>query len=185
MSSFRDFLRWYSNKDVVPTLEAMQKMIVFCHNEKIDLLKLGFTLPNITNICLHKSTDSKFSPFTEGNKDSSQKIRWDMVGGPSIVFTRGAIADKTFNRKSTNLCKSIVGIDASQMYPYSRCQPMPTGVYTRCDVDTETGRFIPRHTKTRCFENMAVSYFQRIRTDCKKGKFQTAKYRKEICPQGF
>ena len=27
MSSFRHFLRWYNNKDVVPTLEAMQKMI--------------------------------------------------------------------------------------------------------------------------------------------------------------
>ena len=29
MSSFKDFLRRYNNKDVVPTLEAMRKMIVF------------------------------------------------------------------------------------------------------------------------------------------------------------
>ena len=29
MSSFKDSLRWYNNKDVVPTLEAIQKMIVF------------------------------------------------------------------------------------------------------------------------------------------------------------
>ena len=27
--SFKDFLRWYSNKDVVPTLEAMQKRLLF------------------------------------------------------------------------------------------------------------------------------------------------------------
>ena len=27
MSSFKDFLWWYNNKDVVPTLKAMQKMI--------------------------------------------------------------------------------------------------------------------------------------------------------------
>ena len=29
MSPFMDFLRWYNNKDVVPTLEAMHKMIAF------------------------------------------------------------------------------------------------------------------------------------------------------------
>ena len=33
MSSFKDFLRWYNNKDVVPTLEAMQKMIAFYHEK--------------------------------------------------------------------------------------------------------------------------------------------------------
>ena len=27
--SFKDFLRWYNNKDVVPTLEAMQKWLLF------------------------------------------------------------------------------------------------------------------------------------------------------------
>ena len=54
-----------------------------------------------------------------------------MVGGPSIVFIRKAVADETFRRKSSNLCNSIVGIGASQLYPYSMCQPMLTGLYTR------------------------------------------------------
>ena len=27
MTVFKDFLKWYKNKDVVPTLEVMQKMI--------------------------------------------------------------------------------------------------------------------------------------------------------------
>ena len=72
MSSFKDFLRWYNNKDVVPTLEAMQEMIVLYHDKDIDMLKLGFTLPNLANICLHKS-DAKFYPFTEGGKDSLEK----------------------------------------------------------------------------------------------------------------
>ena len=49
-----------------------------------------------------------------------------MIKGPSIVFTRKADVDKAFIRKSTTLGKSIVGIDASQLYPYSKCQPMPT-----------------------------------------------------------
>ena len=29
MQYFSDFLNWYNNKDVVPTLEAMQKMVEF------------------------------------------------------------------------------------------------------------------------------------------------------------
>ena len=167
MSSFKDFLRWYNNKDVVPTLEAMQKMIAFYHDKDIDMLKLGCTLPNLANICLHKFTDAKFYPFTEGDEDLLEKSREDVVGGPSIVFTGKAVVDETFIRKSTNICKSIVGIDASQLYPYSMCQPMPTSLYTRWDIDSETARFTPRQNKTRCFENMVMSYFQRTRPDCK------------------
>ena len=68
MKSFKDFLMWYNIKDVVPTLEAMQKMIEFYHQKEIDILKLGCILPNLANICLHKSTESKFYHFTESDK---------------------------------------------------------------------------------------------------------------------
>ena len=94
--NFSDFFKWYNNKDVVPTLETMQKMIEFYHNKGIDMLKLGCTLPNLANICLHKSTDSKLYPFAESDKDLLEKIREDMVGGPSNVFTRKTVVDETF-----------------------------------------------------------------------------------------
>ena len=109
----------------------MQKMIEFYHDKGIDTLKLGCTLPNLANICLHKSTDYKFYPFFSNDSDLLEKIREDLTGGSSIVFTRKAVANETFIQKSNNLCKSIVGIDASQLYPYSMCQNMPTGLYTR------------------------------------------------------
>ena len=64
LSSFTDFLRCYNNENFTPTLEAMRKKIVFYHDKDIDVLKLGCTLPNLANICLHKSTDAKFYPFT-------------------------------------------------------------------------------------------------------------------------
>ena len=128
VSSSKDFLWWYNNKDVVPTLEAMQKMIAFYHDKDIDMLKLGCTIPNLANICLQKSTDAKFYPVTDGDKDLLEKIREDVVGGPSIVFTRKAVVDETFIRKSRNICKSFVGIDASQLYPYSMCQPLANGL---------------------------------------------------------
>ena len=34
MCTFKDFLRWYNNKDVVPTLEAMQKNACFLSQKK-------------------------------------------------------------------------------------------------------------------------------------------------------
>ena len=111
-------------------------MIAFYHDKDIDMLKLGCTLPNLANICLHKSTDAKFYPSTERDKDLLEKIREDVIGGPSIIFTRKAVVDETFIRKSKNLCKSIVGIDASRLYPYSMCQTMLTGLYTRWDLDS-------------------------------------------------
>ena len=167
MQYFSDFLKWYNIKDVVPTLEAMQTMIGFYHNKGIDMLKIGCTLPNLAIICLHKSTDSKFCLFTESDKDLLEKIREDMVGGHSIVFTRKIVMDEPFIRKSSNLCKSIVSIDASHLYPYSICQPMPTGLYTRWEYNSETKRFTARQNKSRSFENMVLSYFQQSRPDCK------------------
>ena len=60
MKSFRNFLMWYNNRGVVPTLEVMQKMIEFYPQKEIDMLMS--TLSNLANICVHKSTYSKFYP---------------------------------------------------------------------------------------------------------------------------
>ena len=62
------------------------------------MLKLGCILPNSATICLNKSTDSKSYTFTESDKDLLEKTREDIVGGPSIVFTRKAVFDETFIR---------------------------------------------------------------------------------------
>ena len=72
--TFKYFLRWLNNKDVVPTLEAMPKMLAFYHKIGIDMLKLGRTLPNLANICFNKPTIAKFYPFTDTDKDMLQKI---------------------------------------------------------------------------------------------------------------
>ena len=167
MHYFSDLLKWYNNKDVVPTLEAMQKTLEFYHNKGIDWLNFGNTIPNLAKILLHKSTGSKFYPFTESDKDLFEEIREVMFGGPSIVFTRKAVVDGTFIRESSDLRKSIVGIDASQLYPYSMRQAMPTGLYTRWEYDSETERFTARQNKSGSVENMALSYLQRSRPDYK------------------
>ena len=65
----QDFVRWYNNKDVVPTLEVLQKVVTFYHDKDINVLKLGCSCANLTNTCLHKSTNANFYPFTEGYND--------------------------------------------------------------------------------------------------------------------
>ena len=62
MQTHKDFLRWYNNKDVVCTLQAMQKMVHFYDKKGNDMLKLGWTLPKFENFCLRQSITEKFYP---------------------------------------------------------------------------------------------------------------------------
>ena len=180
MKTFRDFLRWFNNKDVVQTLQAMKKMMKFYHDQKIDMLKLVCTLPNLANICLHKSMDRKFCLFTEADKDLHEKIRSEMTGGPSIVFTRKAVVEKTLIRRSNNVCKAILGIDASQLFPFFMCQAMPTGPYTRWEFDSDLQKFKARQNKIRKFENMVMSFYQANRLECTIESFYTTGKQKKM-----
>ena len=83
-------------------------------------------LPNLANFCPYKRTNEKFCPFRVDDRDFCEKTGEVMTGGTSIVITRKAVVDKTFIRDSPNFCKSIFGIDASKLHPFSMCQDMPT-----------------------------------------------------------
>ena len=123
--SFGKFLRCYNNKDVVPTLEALQEMVEFTHNKGHEMLERGYAIPNVAKKCLHSSTGAKFFPFTDRDKKMLSKTCEDMVGAPSKAFTSKAVVDETDIRKSTSVCKSKVEIDPSQLYLYSMCQHTP------------------------------------------------------------
>ena len=58
-----------------------------------------------------------------------------MTGGPSIGFTRKAVVDQTYIRNLSNVSKTIV---ATQLYPFSLCQEMPTEIYTKSECDSKT-----------------------------------------------
>ena len=75
--------------------------------------------------------------FSPRATDLLEKIRLHMVAGPSTAFTRKALVGGTLIRKSSNICKSIVRIEPSKLYPYSVCQPMPTRVSTRFEFDED------------------------------------------------
>ena len=157
MTTFQEFVKWYNNKDVVPTLGAMQKKMEFYHNNGIDMLKLGCKLPNLANTSLHRSANNKFYAFVEANEYLHDIIREDTTGGPSIVFTRKAVEDQIKIRNSENISKSIVVIDARQLYPFSLCQEMPTGFYTRWELGSDLQKFKTRQNRSRKWEYKVMS----------------------------
>ena len=127
METFQDFLKWYNNKDVVPTLEVLQKGMKFYHQKWIDMLKIGFILPTANRI-LHLSTSLKFFPFNQEDKSFEDYVREWLTGGPSIIFSSFAKVGGSRTKESSKMCKTIVGIDASQLYSFSMMKDMPTGV---------------------------------------------------------
>ena len=88
--------------------------------------------------------------------------------------------EETFIQNSTNWCKSFVEINASQLQHFSMCQSMPIGLYTRWELDSETGNFKRRQNKMRSFRNMVMSYFQRVRPQCKVEIFYATGRQKKI-----
>ena len=96
------------------------------------------------------------------------------------MFTRKTVVDETHIGKSTNVCKLIVGTDASQICPYSTCKPMPTEFFTRYEFDADSQRSKPRQNQSRRLENVVMSYFQRKRPDCRIENVYTAGTQKKI-----
>ena len=97
-----------------------------------------------------------------------------MTCGPTIVFTRKTIVDQTYISNSSNVCKTIDGIDAGHLFLFSICQKMPTGHYKRSGYDSKTDRFKATNNRTRNFENLIISFFQELRPECKIESFFTS-----------
>jgi hypothetical protein len=103
MKTFKDFLEWYNNLDVLPFIEAVEKMKDFCKLKRLDIFKDGVSLPGLVLKYLMKSTDSDFYLFDEEDKitndDRTRKnlsclLKDSIVGGPSIIFRRYHEANK-------------------------------------------------------------------------------------------
>ena len=88
MTKFRGLLQWFNNEVVVPTLEVMQKLIEFLHDKLIDMLKLGCTLPNLANICPHKSTHCKFYRFFSSENSRANQISASVI--ENLILTSGS-----------------------------------------------------------------------------------------------
>ena len=63
MTTFKDFLKWYNNLDVLPFIEALGKMKTFYEKKKLDIFKDGVSLPGLVLKYLIRSTKQKFYLF--------------------------------------------------------------------------------------------------------------------------
>ena len=136
MTTMKDYLMWYNNRDVVPFLEALEKQFNFYCQLGVDMFKDGISVPGLTTKYLFKTTNSTFWLYDTKNSDLHDLVRENMVGGPSIIFHRYHEAEKTRLRENVygeeaKICKAVVGYDANALYLWCLMQDMPTGPYVR------------------------------------------------------
>ena len=77
----------------------------------------------------HFFRGTKFSLFSQENKDIYYLLKNSIVGGPSIVFNRYHEKNKTRlrDRKNGKVCKKVIGFDANALYLWALSLLMPTG----------------------------------------------------------
>jgi len=128
MSNMIDFLRWYNNCDVIPMVDAINKMFVFYRDKGLDMFKDAISLPGLAYKMLLTCTEEKFSLFKEEDKELFYLLKNNIVGGPSIIFHRHHEAGKTRIRGG-KLCRKVLGYDANALYLWAISEVMPTGDY--------------------------------------------------------
>ena len=148
---FQHFLVFYNSMDVGPMLVATQRWLAYYIEEnQIDVLKETMSLPGIARLRMYRAS-SRYPHFmgfslTDPKHPNLEKLIVDnLCGGPSQIFTRHHEAGKTFIRPSQNnshedevshdhnyalpgkTCQSVLGYDASSLYPYCLIKPLPVG----------------------------------------------------------
>ena len=133
MTTFRDFLVWYNNLDVAPFVAAVGNFQKFYFQKGVDVFKTAISVPGIARQLLFKTARKEnvnFALFDKQNQDLYRTIKHNIVGGPSIIFTRHHCAGQTQIR-GLKQCGSILGFDANALYLQAIGQPMPVGPFVR------------------------------------------------------
>ena len=69
MTTMKDYLIWYNNRDVVPFLEALEKQFNFYKQLGVDMFKDGISVPGLTLKYLFKTSSSTFCLYDKKNSD--------------------------------------------------------------------------------------------------------------------
>ena len=133
MTTMRDYLIWYNNRDVTPFLDAIAKQAGFYKQQNIDMFKDGISVPGLSLLHLFNDlpNDTYFTVFNRTNSDLHELVKDNIVGGPAIIFHRYHEKDVTKIRGGGETCRAIVGYDANALYLWALMQDMPTGWYVR------------------------------------------------------
>ena len=129
-------------------------------------MNLGFVSPNLGSRILHSSNSLKLFPFNQEDKSFDDYLREWLTGGPLKIFTRYAKAGTLRIKNSSNMCETIVAVDASQFYPFSMAKIMPTEVYTKRELCEDTGLFNPQISQNNYLECIVLNSFQKQNPRC-------------------
>ena len=130
MQTVRDFLVYYNLKDIDPFTEAVSNLQKFYFENDIDLFKDTISVPGAARQMLFRSKDAHFALFDHKNEDLYRKIKQNICGGPSIVFTRSMKVGQRM-KSGEETCAKIFGFDANALYPYCLQKQMPCGAFVR------------------------------------------------------
>ena len=86
MKTMKDFLKWYNNWDVIPMIEAINKMLEFYRAKGLNMFKDAISLPGLAYKMLLSCSKAKFSLFEEEDKELYYLMKRNIAGGPSIYF---------------------------------------------------------------------------------------------------
>ena len=165
MTTMRDYLIWYNNRDVTPFLDAIAKQAGFYKHQNIDMFKDGISVPGLSLLHLFNDlpNDTYFTVFNRTNSDLHELVKDNIVGGPAIIFHRYHEKNVTRIRGGSEPCRSIVGYDANALYLWALMQDMPTGWYVR---RREENGFRPQQAQP--YGQMAIQWLTREsdRTGC-------------------
>ena len=133
MTTMRDYVIWYNNRDVTPILEAISKQFAFYRDRDIDMFKDGISVPGLSLLHLFNDlpNDTFFTIFNQTNSDLHKLVKDNIVGGPAIIFHLYHEKGITKIRGGSELCRKTVGYDANALYLWAIMQDMPTGWYIR------------------------------------------------------
>lgn len=141
-----DMLRWYNDLDVVPFSQALTKMFGHFKSMKIDMFKQGaISLPGLAMLHMFSDQDPSdfFELFSESTKDWHTTVRKNIVGGPSIIFSRFHAVNITKIRSGFLDVESIQGLDANALYLYCLGLLMPVGQFVEYHPISENHVEIP------------------------------------------
>ena len=129
MRTFSDWLHYYNNLDVAPSLEALEKMRNFYTEKGIEILKDAVSIPGVSLHYLLRGVVERGAELYSPGKEAYEMLKEAVVGGPSLVFTRYSEVDvteiKSHRISEPCLCKNILGYDANALYLLTMLREMP------------------------------------------------------------
>ena len=153
IENLAQYLLYYNRLDVEPFALSICQWLKNFHlynpdgtvntKEGVDVLKTTIGIPGVARQLMYNSAAAQpgfkgFTFFNKQNRDWDDKLRDNIVGGPSVIYSFHHKAGETRLRdpEKGKLCQSVLGLDATALYASRIRKPLPHGPgipYDPCD----------------------------------------------------